>query len=49
MKRTIAILLPAPRAVEILLPLLEDTEINYHAAWALGEVGDPAHGYVEGR
>jgi HEAT repeat protein len=28
------------RAVEILLPLLDDTDINYHAAWALGEVGD---------
>lgn len=30
-----------PRSVDILLPLLEDTELNYQAAWALGEVGDP--------
>jgi HEAT repeat protein len=29
-----------PRAADILLPLLDDPEINYHVAWALGEAGD---------
>ena len=28
------------RAVEPLIPLLEDHEINYKVAWALGEIGD---------
>lgn len=29
-----------PRAVEWLLPLLDDADINYKIAWALGEIGD---------
>jgi HEAT repeat protein len=29
-----------PRAFEILVPLLDDAEINYEVAWALGEIGD---------
>jgi HEAT repeat protein len=28
------------RAADMLLPLLDDTDLDYHAAWALGEVGD---------
>lgn len=32
--------LKGARAIGILLPLLEDKDINYHVAWALGEVGD---------
>jgi hypothetical protein len=28
------------RAVETLIPLLEDNDINYNVAWALGEIGD---------
>jgi HEAT repeat protein len=28
------------RAVDILIPLLDDEAINYHVAWALGEIGD---------
>src|SRR5258705_10729735 len=32
--------LKGARTVEILLPLLEDKDINYHVAWALGEAGD---------
>jgi HEAT repeat protein len=28
------------RAVDLLLPLLKDPDVNYKAAWALGEVGD---------
>jgi len=28
------------RAVPILIPLLQDDQINYNAAWALGEIGD---------
>jgi HEAT repeat protein len=28
------------RAFEILVPLLDDVEINYQVAWALGEIGD---------
>jgi HEAT repeat protein len=29
-----------PRAVPMLLPLLEDDAIDYNVAWALGEIGD---------
>jgi HEAT repeat protein len=29
-----------PRAFEVLVPLLDDTTINYKVAWALGEIGD---------
>lgn len=29
------------RGVDLLLPLLTDEQVNYKAAWALGEVGDP--------
>ena len=32
--------LKAPRAIEALVPLLNDTGVNYHVAWALGEIGD---------
>jgi len=28
------------RGVDLLLPLLTDEEVNYKAAWALGEIGD---------
>ena len=28
------------RAVPILVPLLQDEQINYNVAWALGEIGD---------
>jgi HEAT repeat protein len=28
------------RAVPILIPLLQDEQINYNVAWALGEIGD---------
>lgn len=28
------------RAVEVLIPLLDDNDINYNVAWALGEIGD---------
>jgi HEAT repeat protein len=28
------------RAVETLIPLLKDSDINYNVAWALGEIGD---------
>jgi HEAT repeat protein len=28
------------RGVDILIPLLADPEVNYHVAWALGQVGD---------
>jgi HEAT repeat protein len=28
------------RGVDLLLPLLRDEEVNYKAAWALGEIGD---------
>lgn len=33
-------LLRNSRAVDTLLPFLGDKEINYHVAWALGEIGD---------
>lgn len=33
-------LLRDPRAVDWLVPLLDDADVNYHAAWALGEIGD---------
>jgi len=26
--------------VDILVPLLGDSDVNYHAAWALGQIGD---------
>ena len=26
--------------VDILIPLLGDPDVNYHAAWALGQIGD---------
>jgi HEAT repeat protein len=29
-----------PRSIDVLIPLLDDSEINYHVAWALGEIGD---------
>ena len=29
------------RAVDVLLPLLADAEVNYKVAWALGKIGDP--------
>jgi HEAT repeat protein len=29
-----------PRALDLLVPLLDDAEINYAVAWALGEIGD---------
>jgi HEAT repeat protein len=29
-----------PRAFDMLVPLLDDAEINYQVAWALGEIGD---------
>jgi HEAT repeat protein len=29
------------RAVDLLLPLLTETDVNYKAAWALGEIGNP--------
>ena len=29
-----------PRAIDVLLPLLSDEDINYNVAWALGEIGD---------
>jgi HEAT repeat protein len=29
-----------PRAVPILVPLLNDTEVNHIVPWALGEIGD---------
>ena len=29
-----------PRAVEVLIPLLDHDVVNYNAAWALGEIGD---------
>lgn len=29
-----------PRAVDVLIPLLDNGEINYKVAWALGEIGD---------
>jgi HEAT repeat protein len=29
-----------PRAIDALVPLLGDTDINYKVAWALGEIGD---------
>jgi HEAT repeat protein len=32
--------LKSPRAVDVLLPLLDDGDINYKVAWALGEIGD---------
>ena len=28
------------RAVDVLIPLLDDPEINYNVAWALGQIGD---------
>jgi len=28
------------RALDLLIPLLDDGEINYKVAWALGEIGD---------
>jgi HEAT repeat protein len=28
------------RGVDILVPLLGDSDVNYHAAWALGQIGD---------
>jgi len=28
------------RAVKVLIPLLDDSEINYKVAWALGQIGD---------
>jgi HEAT repeat protein len=30
-----------PRAVDVLVPLLDHDEVNYNVAWALGEIGDP--------
>jgi HEAT repeat protein len=29
-----------PRAVDVLVPLLDHDEVNYNVAWALGEIGD---------
>jgi HEAT repeat protein len=29
-----------PRAVDVLVPLLDDDDIDYNVAWALGEIGD---------
>lgn len=29
-----------PRAIDALVPLLADAGVNYHVAWALGEIGD---------
>lgn len=29
------------RAVDVLVPLLADAEVNYKVAWALGKIGDP--------
>jgi HEAT repeat protein len=29
-----------PRAIDALVPLLDDAGVNYHVAWALGEIGD---------
>jgi len=29
-----------PQAIDALIPLLDDKDINYHVAWALGEIGD---------
>jgi hypothetical protein len=29
-----------PRAVDVLIPLLDGDEIDYNAAWALGQIGD---------
>jgi HEAT repeat protein len=29
-----------PRAVDVLIALLDDGDINYKVAWALGEIGD---------
>jgi hypothetical protein len=29
-----------PRAVDVLIPLLDHDEVNYNVAWALGEIGD---------
>lgn len=32
--------LKSPRAIDALAPLLSDSSVNYHVAWALGEIGD---------
>ena len=32
--------LKSPRAVDVLIPLLDDEDVNYHVAWALGQIGD---------
>ena len=32
--------LRSPRAVDVLVPLLADDDIDYNVAWALGEIGD---------
>jgi HEAT repeat protein len=29
-----------PRAVDVLVPLLDDDDVNFKVAWALGEIGD---------
>jgi HEAT repeat protein len=29
------------QAVDVLLPLLADTQVNYKVVWALGQIGDP--------
>ena len=31
-----------PKAVPILIPLLQDEQVNYKVPWALGEIGGPA-------
>jgi HEAT repeat protein len=29
------------RGIDVLVPLLEDPDVNYKVAWALGQIGDP--------
>lgn len=35
-------LLKDPRAVDLIVPLLDDPDLNYKVPWALAEIGDPS-------